>query len=230
MTITTLQQEWRDEPEYHQDINERFTILMNGIPALTEHRQWVRANIFGFGEDSFHWMWKLICDEMPKNFSFLEVGVFRAQIVSLIKLLRADAKVFGITPMDNSGGMWDSDYEADIRRIHDEFKLPQPTIFKGRSDSPEIIGKAIISDYDIVYIDGDHSFEGAYADLFNYAPLVKQGGYLVIDDACNDMKMPWGYFQGIIDVTTATLDYMKESGDNWEFVTNVVHLRVYKRK
>lgn len=35
---------------------------------------------------------------------------------------------------------------------------------------------------DWVYIDGDHSYEGIMADLTNYYPKVKVGGYLIGDD------------------------------------------------
>jgi cephalosporin hydroxylase len=103
----------------------------------------------------------------------------------------------------------------------------QPELIKGYSQDAEVIETAR-GEYDTVYIDGSHEYEDALLDLKNYAPMVKQGGYLVIDDACTDMHMPWGYFQGIAEVTKATLEYIKE--DEWEFITNVVHLRVYKKK
>jgi hypothetical protein len=45
------------------------------------------------------------------------------------------------------------------------------------------------------------------------------------------MNQPWGYFQGIQPVTDAVLEWEKtEIGKEFEFVFNVVHNRLYRRK
>lgn len=230
MNLQDLKKSWVDDESYHKYINEAFKQNVDADETLNSHRTWVTSNTFGFGEDSFWWLWKLLCVELPENPALLELGVFRAATLSLWKLLRPDAKVFGVTPLDSSGGVWESDYEADIATIHEQFSLPKPHIFKGSSLEPAIIKTVSQLKYDCVYVDGIHTYDGCYSDLVNYAPLVKQGGYLVIDDACNDMHMPFGFFQGIDTVTNATLDYMKENGNDWGFITNMVHLRIYKRK
>jgi hypothetical protein len=228
MILEDLKTGWKDNPAYHKQIHETFAEYVKNDPILNEHRSWVRSNVFGFGEDSFHWLWKLITDEMPENVSFCEVGVFRAQIVSLIKLLRKDAKVFGVTPMDNSGGMWDSDYEADIKRIHEQFNLPMPHIFKGSSLDLKIIDTVRNFLFDVVYVDGDHTYNGASSDIDNYSKTVKLGGYLVIDDCNNEMNMPFGYFQGISEVTEAKQSWLA-TNPPFEFVCSVVHISVFKR-
>ncbi len=35
---------------------------------------------------------------------------------------------------------------------------------------------------DLLFIDGDHSYEGTKADLLDYAPKIKAGGFLVLHD------------------------------------------------
>lgn len=225
---------WEDVENYHRHINDSFTELVNTTHELKAHRDWVEANVFGFGERSFHWLHKLIVDEMPEEFKFLEIGIFRGQVLSLYKLLadQQGKKVerYGVSPLDSSGGHWPSDYEQDVKTIHDQFNLAKDyTIFKGLSTEPLIISASILANpYDIVYIDGGHDKATVQQDLFNYTPLVKTGGYLLIDDACCDMKQPWGYFQGISDVTEATLEYMNGNPE-WEFVMNVVHNRLYRK-
>lgn len=228
--LEKLKLDWEDTPEHHKLVHEQFIKNVNSVDKLKAHRDFVEQNAFGFGERSFWWLWKLLCAELPKDASMLEIGVFRGATLSVWKLLRPYAKVFGVTPLDTSGDVWESDYKADIAKIHEEFNLPHPHIFHGRSDNNKLILAVTSFLYDCVYIDGDHSYDGAYHDLETYAPVVKQGGYLVIDDACNDMHMPFGFFQGIDTVTQATLDYMADNSANWDFITNVVHLRIYKRK
>ena len=237
MTLHDYTKEWKDTPEYHKEINDTFIGYVNDNTKLIEHRLWVKSNHFGFGEDSFHWLHKLLVDEMPNDFKFLEVGIFRSQVLSLYKLLSdmSSKKVvrYGVSPMDSSDGHWDSDYFADAVTIHQQFNLKKDyTIYHGSSTDESIIEKAkYTAPYDILYIDGSHKYEDVVSDLAHYPQMIKQGGYLLIDDACNDMNQPWGFFQGIEPVTRAVLEWEKtEIGQEFEFVFNVVHNRLYKRK
>ncbi len=38
--------------------------------------------------------------------------------------------------------------------------------------------------FDLIFIDGDHSYEGVAADFLNYAPLIRPGGLVVLHDVC----------------------------------------------
>jgi hypothetical protein len=237
MTLDKYANIWGDVPEFHNIIHESFSELVNGHKQLKAHRDFVESNAFGFGERSFGWLFKLVVDEMPKEFSFLEIGVFRGSSLSLIKLLAniSNKKVnrYGVSPMDSSDGHWDSDYFKDVIRIHNEFDLkPDYTIYHGSSTEDSIINKSkSTAPYDILYIDGGHTKEVVDSDLLYYPSMIKSGGYLMIDDCCNDMKQPWGFFQGIQPVTDAVLEWEKtKTGEEFEFVFNVVHLKVYKRK
>src|ERR1700743_2972084 len=219
------------EPEYHAHIHESFIENVNEDESLCAHRDFVQNNVWGFGERSFWWTWKLICDELPERPKMLEVGVFKGATLSVWKLLKPYAMVYGVTPLDGTGIQWEGDYLYMIDEIHSRFEQLKPIIIHGLSESKETIETAKATAlYDVVYIDGGHEKHHIDNDLLHYAPMVKQGGYLVIDDACCDMKMPWGYFQGIAPVTEGVLEYMHEHGENWDFIANVVHLRIYKRK
>jgi len=225
---------WRDDRETHQRINEIFTELVNADPELKAFRDFVEGNndtpvkIFGFGERSFLWMWKLLVDEMPDNFRFLEIGVFRGQILALIRTLSKHklATIIGITPLDSTGGHWESDYEADIKLLHETFNLQQPEIIKGLSTDKKIIEQAK-GEYDIIYIDGGHEEEVAEADVINYSPMVKLGGYLVVDDCANKYDLPYGYFRGIESVSRA----VDRNLPNKQFkeIFSVVHNRIFQR-
>jgi hypothetical protein len=237
MNLKEYSQDWVDTPEFHSLINDTFIGFVNDNPKLKAHRDFVEDNVFGFGERSFHWLHKLLVDEMPNEFKFLEIGVFRSQVLSLYKLLSdmsgKKVKRYGVSPMDSSDGHWDSDYFADAVTIHQQFNLKKDyTIYHGSSTDKSIIEKAqSTAPYDILYIDGGHTFDIVQSDLASYPQMVKQGGYLLIDDSCNDMKMEWGFFQGIDSVTRAVLEWEKtEVGKEFEFVFNVVHNRLYRRK
>jgi hypothetical protein len=235
-TLKEVQEAWRNEPEVHKDIHETFVHKVNSHTDLNKHRTFVENNVFGFGERSFQWMWKLIIDEMPHDFTFLEIGVFKGQTLSLINLLsklsgKKDTR-YGITPLSTEGGVWESDYEKDIDTIHDTFGLTSDyTILKGLSEDPKIIKQAAKLKLDILYIDGGHDERHITNDIENYAHLVKLGGYMVIDDCCNTFKMPFGYFQGIESVTKVVDKMLPPAtqSSEWEFIFSAVHNRVYRK-
>lgn len=231
MTLQETISIWKDDKATHKLINERFTECVNADPELKAYRDWIESNIFGFGERSFLWMWKLLVDEMPEWFNFLEIGVFRGQILGLVSLLSEREKkrgeVYGITPLDSTGGHWESNYKDDIEHLFKTHKLRLPTrIIKGLSTDPEVIKEADIG-YRIVYIDGGHSYEVAKADILNYSGLVQLGGYLVIDDCAHKYDLPEGYFRGIDTVSQAVDELLPN--EYYKELFNVMHNRVFQR-
>jgi len=236
--LQELKDNWHDNTNFHQMVHETFIEKVNAIPELKAHRDWVEQNIFGFGERSFLWMWWLLIQEMPKEFTFVEIGVFRGQILSLIKLI-ADMqgkKVvrYGVTPLSTASDAgenknWQSDYRADIEKMHDQFNIQKDyTILHGLSTDSNIISEAQKIKIDLLFVDGAHDFNSVVSDYFNYTPMVKNGGYVVCDDACNDLKMWWGAFQGQQSCTDATISFFK-GNEYFKFIGNVVHDRIYKK-
>ena len=56
------------------------------------------------------------------------------------------------------------------------------TLIKAMSTDVAAIKTANTQAYDVLIIDGDHSFAGVRADFENYLPAVKRGGYIIFDD------------------------------------------------
>lgn len=228
-TLEELQSAWKDTPENHQAIHNLLVEKTNSDPKLKALRDWIESNIFGFGERSFYWMWKLICDTLPEEMSFLEIGVFRGQTLAIIRTLKPFLSIYGITPLDSTDGHWESDYAADIKHLHDIFKLEQPNIIIGLSTDIDIVIEADKKGkFDVVYIDGGHSFDVVKSDLTHYPKQVKKGGYLVIDDCCHKYQIPKGMFPGIETVSRAVDEWYPN--EDFEELFSVVHIRVFKRK
>jgi len=55
---------------------------------------------------------------------------------------------------------------------------------KGNSQTYEMVDrlKELTNEIDILFIDGDHSFQGVINDFILYENLIKKGGYIVFDD------------------------------------------------
>jgi hypothetical protein len=232
MNLEKFISEYENTKEFSRKTHDEFCELTNTIPELKELRDWVEQNIFGFGERSFYWMWKMIVDEMPQEFTFLEIGVFRGQTTTLIQILAKlagkKAIVIGITPLDNTGGHWESDYEQDLETIAERFKATKLKLIKGLSTDPEVIGPMQLTTFNLVYIDGGHSYEVAKSDIENFAHLTTD--YLIIDDSANKLQIAEGLFAGIESVSNATDELLPPytANERYQHLFNVVHNRVWK--
>jgi len=153
--------------------------------------------------------------------------VYRGQSVAAIKLIAPKASVTGITPLDETGGFHTSDYGKDIADLHKRYKLKQPTIVNGLSNSTQAMTAASAKEWDVIYVDGGHTYEDAKHDIYHYSSFVKVGGYLVVDDCANRYNMPDGYFKGIEPVSRAVDELLPN--DYFCELFSVVHIRIFKR-
>lgn len=58
-------------------------------------------------------------------------------------------------------------------------------LFRHLSVDPELIKNKnnLLEEFDLVFVDGDHSYEGAKADLENWGRRVRSGGQVLVHDA-----------------------------------------------
>src|SRR5205807_1460374 len=95
------------------------------LPAeLRQHRAYfhnVAGNRRGFGEHAFHVMWYLLFQEFKPG-TFLEIGVFRGQTITLAALCArmnsSPCEVYGISPFSAAGDAV-SKYRRDIDYYQD---------------------------------------------------------------------------------------------------------------
>jgi cephalosporin hydroxylase len=81
---------------------------------------------------------------------------------------------------------------------------PRWTFILGNSHLPETFFKVCNQTYDVLYVDGGHSYEDAMSDLRMYSKLVRPGGLVLVHDvlatdnfpgvwrAFNDFRRPFG--------------------------------------
>jgi predicted O-methyltransferase YrrM len=163
-------------------------------PELREHRTYFQnppQNRRGFGESPFHVLWFLLLREFrPAN--FLEIGVFRGQVISLVSLLARmngnSCQVHGISPFSPAGDSvskysQDVDYYQDTLVNFDHFRLPPPTLLRAYSTDPAAVQLIDSKVWDLIYIDGNHDYNVARKDWEACSRKVKRGGLIVLDDA-----------------------------------------------
>lgn len=164
------------------------------LPAhLKEHRHYFSQEQRGFGEDAFHVMWSLLVDRF-KPVNFLEIGVYRGQVMSLVGVLQRDHGIqgnnTGIGPFERIGDAASvtayghcADWLEDIQTNISRFGLPQPQLVKALSTDGIAIETIQSTPWDMIYIDGNHDYEVVIEDWKNCAANIRQGGVIILDDS-----------------------------------------------
>jgi hypothetical protein len=193
----------------------------------------------GYGELPFSWNWHLIVKSMENNFNFLEVGVYKGRVLSLIKLLskihNKSCKITGVTPLENIGDKY-SNYDNDnyYNAIKNGFQnlnlsMENVNIIKGLSQDFDVLEKLKNMDkFDIIFIDGSHDYEIVCLDIINYIPFLKDNGYFVMDDSSLYINNPGGDFKGHPDVGRAVIDILEKDNRMQELYA-CGHNRVWKK-
>jgi len=244
----------------NDDLWEELTDLVNSVPYLSIHRDWVEKHSWGFGDRAFHYMWYLILaqDILKSNDPFLlEIGVYKGQVISLWSLIALNeggkANIYAISPLSGTGErlppiaheIWlvinkkyredfssgnlykQMDYLRCIEQIFSQFNLTISSIhlLQGSSQDKAIQAKLSYLTFDLVYIDGSHTYQDVSNDIDFYGDRVKVGGYLILDDA-SYFQPGTLFWKGHKNVSRAAEDIDKNRFTN---ILNVGHNRIYKR-
>lgn len=243
MTINNICEYYKDDPLVHTKIWNSFKYLVNNFPMLKAHRDWVVQNNWGYGNKSFWWEFNILTQSMPRNFKFLEIGVFKGSTLSLMSMLnnihKKNGYIYGITPLTNAGDKYsihpDVNYEECIQQIYATFNLDAEDLYilEGFSNDINIIARIQKEGpFNIIYIDGCHDYEVVVSDIENYKNMIVPGGYMVIDDASNDLNIPddliYMNWKGLPDVTNAVNDTIAKDL-NFKMIFAVGHNKIFKK-
>ena len=249
-TLQELTDYWKvngDKAETQQHIYDEFTRILEDDKELKAHRHHINVHGLGYGCDQFHAMWELIIGAMPEHFSFLEIGVHAGQVICLVEILASRSgkysEIFGVSPFDGRGVRdVPEDFKAHTLKLFADFKVKAPYLIRGDSTDKMIVKTVdAFSPFDIVFVDGSHAYLDVRDDILNYAPMVKVGGLLVMDDASCRMKLPpqgspVNWFHGIEPVSRAVDELLPPfgptklpDGSAWEQQFVFMHDRCWKR-
>jgi len=136
------------------------------------------------------------------NLEVLEIGtLFGVGVAMIHENCRGFFNSVHVTIIDPLSGYYDRDQLDPIIRmpvtrdifVHNmqRMNIPQSdyTIIQKLSTEDEAIEQASKRRYNVLIIDGDHSYSGVKHDFNNYRHLVKRGGYIIFDDY-NHPKLP----------------------------------------
>ncbi len=251
---------YENTAEHNEKLHAEFEQLVQTIPFLAQHRKYVETHKLGFGDTAFHYMWYLIIQhlaEQSSNLKFVEIGVFKGQVISLWALIAAklnlQLSLTGISPLKGnslppskwvkiwktltdpkfrqelkSGNFYpEEDYRAIIAGLFETFHLPfsEIRLIEGYSNDVNVLETVKNEKFSLIYIDGDHTFEGATEDIKNYCPLIEENGFLVMDDA--SFYLPGTSFWKGHESVSRACEIIPSFG--FTNILNVGHNRVYQK-
>ena len=174
-----------------------------------------------------------ICDFLPDNARAAEIGCFKGGSTCILwNGMRRRGKRLTLVshdlfePFEADGGV------HDIEKIFDantaSWKV-RPIKVKG--DSTMTHSVHVNGSLDYVFIDGDHSYDGALADILNFIPKLKPDGWMFIQDSIDGVKKavedsignsrlkiivepPVGHYVTIIGPRDALMEYGKRLSDD----------------
>jgi predicted O-methyltransferase YrrM len=119
------------------------------------------------------------------------------------------------------------DYAGIIARLFRHFDLDPAvvTFHRGYSTDAALLRRLEQASYQIVYVDGDHSYAGALHDFTTFGPKVPKGGWLIADDAGFDLPGT-AFWKGYEPVTRACAVLPSLGFRN---VLNVGHNRIFEK-
>jgi hypothetical protein len=229
----------------NENLDEVYQSLQNEFyndSILLNHRTYIEENNLGYGEKPFHVIWREIINSQPKKFKFLEIGVYKGQVLSLVKLLsdlkNKECEFYGVTPLSNVGDKYSKkydsvDYALTIESLFKKFNLEfdlNTNIINGSSVEEDVKNKIKqLGIFDVVYIDGCHDYDCVVSDILLIKEITKNGSYIIMDDAsCYKPINRIGAHLGHSDVCDAIKDYI-ENDNCFEEVICVGHNRVFRK-
>lgn len=213
----------------------------NQDSTLVDHRNYIEKNNLGFGEKQFHVIWREIVKILPQRFNFLEIGVYKGQVLSLVSLLskkyNKENNFIGVTPLSNVGDKYSKydnvSYSESMTNLFNYFELTfdlEKNILIGDSTDENIKNKIKKTGfYDLVYIDGCHDYNCVVSDINLMKEITKVGSYVVFDDSSCYKTFETNIFKGHEDVCRAIKNFIEPDSESFEEIICVGHNRVFKK-
>lgn len=121
--------------------------------------------------------------------SYLEIGVHNGASMSYVVRDKNQKVCYGIDLFESTTGHYVNDKLSENRtknNILNNNISSTINLIKGNSFLSETIDKLKVNLngklIDLLFIDGDHSYDGVRNDFINYEKFVKKNGFIVIDD------------------------------------------------
>lgn len=121
----------------------------------------------------------------------------------------------------------EEDYHTIVQQVFSCFGLDWGSIrlIHGLSNDPSVLQQLQGEKFHLIYIDGDHSYQGVTEDIRHFAPMIHLQGYLVMDDA--SFFLPGNKFWKGHENVSRACEIIPSLG--FSNVLNIGHNRIFQK-
>jgi len=129
---------------------------------------------------------KIVERMRPRN--VLEIGTARGGTLFLLTRVASEDAV--LTSLDLPGGPFGGGYPERMVPLLESFAVERQRIHLMKADSHSEHTRRMVEEVmggqklDLLFIDGDHTYDGVRRDFEMYSPLVRKGGIIAFHDIC----------------------------------------------
>lgn len=154
-----------------------------------------------------------LAEEVPPQGLIVEVGSFKGKSSCFLAAgLKNRARLACIDTWENDAMPYDSKYDVLSEFLKNTKKYRDVIdIYRGCS---VVIAKNWDKEIDLLFIDGDHSFEGCINDCRSWLPFLKKGGWVAFHDSGEE-----GVSQAIAEISR-NYDFSE-----WSYVWSITAMR-----
>jgi FkbM family methyltransferase len=160
-----------------------------------------------------------------RDLSVLEIGsLFGINLAILYETCRNYFETIHLTaidPLDGYYGQSRTDlitkvpitrdiFEHNLRKV--DVPLDDVTLLQGLSTDNKVLANAGLRQYNLLVIDGDHTYDGVKFDFDHYLAAVDVGGYIIFDDYSTEH---WPEVAEFVDQEVKTNPYVEFVGSSW---------------
>lgn len=151
-------------------------------------------------------MLKALASSLPDNPVIVNIGAGRGTSGMAFMESRDDVRLITIDVVNEmllNGGLESERWEFGKT----DFPLPTQEWEQIHEDSVTVGKEWDRGQVDMVFVDGDHSYDGAYGDISSWVPHIKNGGFIAIHDYKRGSVDYKSYVdKGVMGITTNQKD------------------------
>ena len=167
-----------------------------------------------------------ICHRRRQPARYLEIGVFgggttkwlREQVPGLVTVgvdLFEDLHVISNTHISGN-------YTKDMVQ---KFLGPDAQLIKG--DSQQVLPMLRGHQFDVIFIDGNHTYEATKSDFLASIPLLAPGGFMAFHNASPDLYPDYEYYNQVDGGPWQISLELQMHDPRWQMIEQVDRLRVF---
>lgn len=216
----------RKNPSYKR--LDRHARIQNNEEALSRHgisahpiKDALSQNELSYDDNRLSWHYHLFAgfaanaNADKEKLNILEVGTFDGDFA---KFLSKNFPKSTITTLDlpqnddlfiSTNGREDIEARKEHLRIRTE-NISQPNIHFIEMNSLDLLDRFEENSFDLIWLDGDHLDPQVTIDITNCLRLIKDGGYLCVDDVVRDHTFPADDY--VSNDSYKTLEHFESAG------------------